>query len=227
MTLDQALDKSVARPDAYSYADSLVTLSDPMAQGAEYIRALRTHIMAQHMDLGRRALAICEAGPGLGATFVATNLAVSLAQAGVKTLLIDGDLRRPMVQRVVRPAVQTPGLRECLSNAGSLAGDFIQESVLPNFSVMFAGGIANNAQELLAGTTFERVMNSCLRDFDMTVIDTPPANSCADCRRIGSVAAYSLIVSRRHKGLVSDAKVLAAQLLADHSTVVGTVMNDA
>jgi capsular exopolysaccharide synthesis family protein len=227
MTLHQTVEAANVRRGQYSFSESLVTLSDPFAQSAEYIRALRTHIMAQHVEAGRRALAICEASPKLGATFVATNLAVSLAQAGVKTLLIDGNLRDPMIQHVIKPDRELPGLRECLSVAGSAVGDYVQGDILPNMSVLYSGGAAPNAQELLARSSFEQVINSCLRDYEMTIIDTPPANSCADGRRIASVAAYSLIVSRRHKGLVSDVKTLAAQLRADHSTVIGTVLNDA
>ncbi|HEY2358314.1 MAG TPA: CpsD/CapB family tyrosine-protein kinase [Phenylobacterium sp.] len=227
MTVHQTVEAVNVRRGQYSFSETLVTLSDPFAQSAEYIRALRTHIMAQHVEAGRRALAICEAGPKLGATFVATNLAVSLAQAGVKTLLIDGNLRDPMIQNVIKPDRDLPGLRECLSVSGSSVADFVQSDILPNMSVLFSGGAAPNAQELLARSTFEQVINSCLRDYEMTIIDTPPANSCADGRRIASVAAYSLIVSRRHKGLVSDVKTLAGQLRADHSTVIGTVLNDA
>jgi capsular exopolysaccharide synthesis family protein len=227
MTLHQAVETVNVRRGQYSFSESLVTLSDPFGQSAEYIRALRTHIMAQHVEAGRRALAICEAGPKLGATFVATNLAVSLAQAGVKTLLIDGNLRAPMIQHVIKPDRELPGLRECLSVAGSSVADYVQSDILPNMSVLFSGGEAPNAQELLARASFEHVINSCLRDYEMTIIDTPPANSCADGRRIASVAAYSLIVSRRHKGLVGDVKTLAGQLRADHSTVIGTVLNDA
>jgi capsular exopolysaccharide synthesis family protein len=227
MTLHQTVEAANVRRGQYSFSESLVTLSDPFAQSAEYIRALRTHVMAQHVEAGRRALAISEASPKLGATFVAANLAVSLAQAGVKTLLIDGNLREPTIQRMIIPDRELPGLRECLSVAGSSVGDFVQGDILPNLSVLYSGGSAPNAQELLARASFEQVINSCLRDYEMTIIDTPPANSCADARRIASVAAYSLIVSRRHKGLVADVKTLATQLRADHSTVIGTVLNDA
>jgi capsular exopolysaccharide synthesis family protein len=181
--------------------------------------------MAQHVEAGRRALAVCEPAPKLGATFVAANLAVSLAQAGVSTLLIDGNLRAPTLQHVFRTERELPGLRECLRAAEPAAGDYVQ-NILPNLSVMVAGGPAQNAQELLARTSFEHVINSCLRDFTMTIIDTPPANSCADALRVASVAGYSLIVSRRHKGVVGDAKVLANQLTASHSKVIGVVMND-
>lgn len=226
MTVHQNIEAASGQRGPYSFSETLVTLSDPTGRGAEYVRALRTHIMAQHVEAGRRALAICEAAPKLGASFVATNLAVALAQAGVKTLLIDGNLRTPALQHVIRPAREMTGLRECLSTGASAPGDFVQNDVLPNLSIMFAGGMALNAQELLARNSFEQLINACLRDFTMTIIDTPPANSCADALRLASVAGYSLIVSRRNRGLVSDAKVLAAQLRANHSTVIGAVMND-
>lgn len=226
MTVHQTIEAAGAQRGQFSFSESLVTLSDPTGRGAEYIRALRTHIMAQHVDAGRRALAICEAAPKLGATFVATNLAVALAQAGIKTLLIDGNLRTPTLQHVIRPVRDMTGLRECLSTGATAPGDHMQSDVLPNLSVMFAGGTALNAQELLARASFEQLINACLRDFTMTIVDTPPANSCADALRLASVAGYSLIVARRNRGLVGDAKVLAGQLLANHSTVIGAVMND-
>ncbi len=226
MSIHQTIDAPKANNVTFSFADELIMLSDPQGQGAEYIRALRTQVMAQHLEAGRRALAVCEAAPMLGATFVAANLALSLAQAGVDTLLIDGNLRSPSLQRLVRPSRELPGLRNCLVSSDAAVGDYVQEHVQPNFSVMFAGGTELNAYELLARTSFEQVINTCMRDYTMTIIDTPPANSCADCRRIASVAGYSLIVTRRHKGLLEDVKTLASQLRATHSTVIGTVMND-
>lgn len=226
MSIHQSIDAPKAGSVTFSLSDELIILSDPQGQGAEYIRALRTQLMAQHVEAGRRALAVCEAAPMLGATFVAANLALSLAQAGVDTLLIDGNLRAPSVQHLIRPSRELPGLRNCLASADAAVGDYVQENVQPNFSVMFAGGAAPNAQELLARSSFERVVNTCMRDFSMTIIDTPPANSCADCRRIASVAGYSLIVSRRNKGLVEDVKTLASQLRGAHSTIIGAVLND-
>jgi capsular exopolysaccharide synthesis family protein len=226
LSIHQTIDGAQAGSATFSFSDELTILSDPFGQSAEYIRALRTQVMAQHLEAGRRALVICEAAPRLGATFVAANLAVSLAQAGVDTLLIDGNLRGPSLQHLIRPNRELPGLRECLASGAGTTGNYVQENVQPNFSVMFAGGAAPNAQELLARSSFEQVINACMRDFTMTIIDTPPANSCADCRRIASVAGYSLIVSRRHKGLVEDVKTLASQLREAHSNVIGTVMND-
>jgi len=109
MTVHQTFEAPEHRHGGYSFAPELVTLSEPLGQGAEYIRALRTHVMAQHVEAGRRALAVCEPAPKLGATFVAANLAVALAQAGVSTLLIDGNLRSPAMHHLFRSERSAPG----------------------------------------------------------------------------------------------------------------------
>ncbi len=209
----------------YTFSPSLVTLAAPLTKGAEAIRALRTHVLAQHIQAGRRALAICGASADVGCTFVAANLAVALAQAGIKTLLVDGDMRSPMVDRLIKPTGLPPGLAACLASPGSSVGEFIETEVYPNLSVFYAGQAVANAQELLARDWFEDVMNFCLRDYEATIIDTPPANTCADARRISNVAGYSLLVARRNRSLVGDVKTLAEQLIDDHVKVVGTLLN--
>lgn len=205
----------------------IVTLSEPQGARSEAIRALRTHLIAQHINGGRRALAVCAPNAGAGCTFLTVNLAAALAQIGIKTLLIDADMRNPAVSRYIGSARTDVGLQQCLDAPDGVLADFLQSEVLPNLSVMYAGGVAPNPQELLARDRFREVMEGCLRDFDATVIDTPPANSCADARRISNVIGYSLVVARRDKSLVDDVKTLIGELQSDHATVVGTVLNEA
>lgn len=214
-------------PMIYSFSPEVVMIVDPKSARAEAVRTLRTHIMAQHVEDGRRGLAICAASPGVGATFTAVNLSVALAQIGVKVMLIDGDLRHSEVESFIRPSSAVPGLRQCLESDDVDLSGVIQNDVIENLSVMFSGGIASSAQELLASDRFSIVVERCLRDFDLTIIDTPPANSCADARRISTVAGYSLIVAKRHLTFVSDIKALAGQLREDRAQIVGTVLNEA
>ena len=217
---------TVVGNDHYSFSPSLVMVSSPGDAAAEAIRALRTHIMAQHIQEGRRALAVCGASAGVGCTFIASNLAVALSQIGVKTLLIDADLRRPGVGRYIGSPTSGPGLAQFLASDEIGFGDAIEADVLPSLSVLHSGGPAAAPQELLAGQRFKMLMEFCLRDFDATIVDTPPANTCADARRISTVVGYSLIVTRRNKTFVDDIKTLADQLQADHAKLVGTVLNE-
>jgi capsular exopolysaccharide synthesis family protein len=206
---------------------SLVVSANPLDGPAEAIRALRTHLMAQHFQEGRRALAICAASRGVGCSFIAANLALALAQIGVKVLLIDADLRTPKQTSLFGVKSRLRGLAECLASKDVTLRDYIQTDVQPSLSVMFSGAAPENPQELLAGDGFRTLSEFCLREFDATIVDTPPANTCADARRVSTVMGYSLIVARRNVTYVDDVKTLAAQLTADHSRVVGTVLNEA
>jgi capsular exopolysaccharide synthesis family protein len=210
----------------FEFSPSVLMVSAPNRVGAEAIRALRTHLMAQHLQEGRRALSVCAASDGVGCTFVATNLAVALSQIGVKTLLIDADMRRPEVDRYIHGNQIERGLVQCLSSDEVDFGSVIEADVLPNLSIIFSGGQSSAAQDLLAGERFRDLAEFCLREFDMTVIDTPPANLCADARRVATVLGYSVIVTRQNRTFIEDVKVLAAQLASDHAKVVGTILNE-
>lgn len=211
---------------AFSFSPDIVMLSDPRGARAEAIRTLRTHIMAQHVYDGRRGLAVCAASAGVGASFVAVNLAFSLAQIGVKVLLIDGDMRTPQVDRFVQASSQVVGLRHYLGGETDDFSELFHNDIVENLSAVFAGRAAANAQELLASERFAELMGRCLRDYDITIVDTPAANSCADARRISTLVGYSLIVAKRHVSFVSDLKTLAGQLREDRAHVVGAVMNE-
>jgi capsular exopolysaccharide synthesis family protein len=203
----------------------MVSVNGASGRQAEAIRTLRTHVMARHINQGRRALAICGPTAGVGCSFMAANLAVALSQIGVKTLLIDADLRRPSLDSLIRPAREPMGLTHCLSALDAPFSDSIAADVLPNLAMIFAGRTPANAQELLAGERFRALMNFCLREFDATIVDTPPANTSSDSRRISSVVGYSLIVASKDKTVVRDVQVLSSELKADRAVVIGSVLN--
>lgn len=209
-----------------SQADRKVLLTAPDSAAAEAVRVLRTRIQSQHLQLGRRALAICGPTPEVGSTFVAVNLAIALSQIGVKTLLMDGDLRNPSVQAYFDPPLTGGGLYECLRSGADSVADFADENILPNLDVLGAGHPDSTAHELLAGDSFAVVVNACVRDYDMLIVDTPPANSCADGLRIGTLTGFGLIVTRKNQTLVSDVRVLADQLGKERARVIGTILND-
>jgi capsular exopolysaccharide synthesis family protein len=200
--------------------------ADPTGGAAEAIRALRTDLVAQHFQAGRRALTVCGASAGVGCSFVASNLALALSQIGLRTLLVDANLRSPSLHSIFGASGRIIGLADCLADEESEFGAYVQGGVQPNLSVIYAGGAPGNPQELLAGRRFLGLLGFCLREFEATVLDTPPANICADARRVSSVTGYSLIVARRNLTYVDDVKALATQLAANHARVVGCVLNE-
>jgi capsular exopolysaccharide synthesis family protein len=224
-----AVDERVGLPietRSYALSRTLVALDRQAKADSEAFRALRTHIMARHVEEGRRALAICAATAGVGCTFVAANLAVALSQIGVKTLLVDGNMRYPRIEQLFQPSSQVPGLQQCLLSHDESFSEFIQPDVLPDLSILFAGGAPHNPQELLATDRYAELMSVCSRDYDMTIIDTPPASTCSDTHRISTVAGYSLVVVRKNTSLVGDVRTLIAQLESDRARVIGTVLTE-
>lgn len=215
-----------AREFAYEFSAELVTLSENRPAEAEAIRTIRTHVMARHLHDGRRGVATCAATRGVGCTFTAANLAVALSQAGVSTLLIDGDMREPQLETFIRPSIATAGLRQCLTDAGGAPADYIHHDVLPNLSVMYSGGVAEDAQELLASDAYRSLIERSLRDFAFTIVDTPAGGATADALRISTVVGYALVVAKANLTRSADVANLAKQLQQDGAEVIGTVLSE-
>lgn len=224
-TLESTISAADARP-GFRFSKKISVLSDPGGAQAETFGALRTHLLAQHLRDGRRSLTICAPCEGIGSTYVAVNLAVAFALAGVNTLLIDANMRDSGVDEYIEPEGKILGLQQCLMENGPPVGQGIQEEVLPNLAVMYSGGVSDNPQELLAGRHFKPLIEGCIRDFEITIVDTPPSNGSADALRIAMAVRYALIVARRDTSYVNDIKVLASQLIADRAKVIGTFLND-
>ncbi|MET0269214.1 MAG: CpsD/CapB family tyrosine-protein kinase [Sphingomonas sp.] len=190
----------------------------------EAISALRTRLIAQHLPAGCRSLAVCSPAEAIGCTALTVGLAVALAESGLKVLLIDGDLRRPSVQTFITPSRPVPGLRQCLGGTDTEFGDAIQFDVLPNFSILYAGEGDEPPQDLLSRTQFPQLIDTCLREFDFTIIDTPPSNVSADARRIAKVMGYAVVAVGRDRTFVSDVRALVDELAGDGADVIGTVL---
>jgi capsular exopolysaccharide synthesis family protein len=210
----------------HQFSADLVVLANDRPREIEAIRTIRTHILARHLEGGRRGLAVCSPDKGAGCSFIAANLAVAFAQVGVSTLLVDADMRAPEIDRFIRPVEPTVGLKQCIEAGASDAIDFVHADVLPNLSVMYAGGRAENAQELLGDERFKRLAEACLRDYELTIFDAPPAKDFADARRIARVLGYALIVAKRNATLMSQVSSLSAELQEDGCRVVGSVLNE-
>lgn len=213
-------------PTRLSRRTSALMIVDPGCRKAESIRGLRTRLVAQHVREGRRALAVCTPAPGSGCTFIAVNLAIAMAQIGVKTVLVDTNLRGGSVGPVFDCPPDAPGLGQFLSDETIRSKAIIETDVIPDLSIIQSGPACGNAQELLSSARFAAFVGQLLREHDLAIFDTTPANSCTDAQRVATLVGYSLIVARKDETYFNDVKALSALLRADKSAVIGTVLND-
>ena len=210
----------------YDVSDEIIVLSDPASTKAEAIRLLRTQVIAQHIKPGRRALTLLGAVEGSGCTFLAANLAAALSQIGTKTLLVDANMRGGRIAEVFGIDAGAPGLSSYLSLQAARPERVVNANVLPNLSVMTAGPSVARPQELLSSARFRDGMNMLLREYDIALFDTPPANVSADALTVAAAVGHSLIVARRDNTFVSDVATLADQLKAARCAVIGSVLSE-
>lgn len=199
---------------------------DPASRRAEALRGLRTRLVAQHVREGRRGLALCAPAPGSGCTFVAVNLAIAMAQIGVRTVLVDTDLRGGTVGQAFDYPANAKGLGQFLGDERVRSREIIDANLIPDLSIIAAGPPVENAQELLSSTRFAAFVGQLVREYDFAVFDTTPANGCTDAQRVATLVGFSLIVARKDASYFSDIRALATVLRADGAKVVGTVLND-
>jgi succinoglycan biosynthesis transport protein ExoP len=158
---------------------SLALIKAPASPVAEAFRSLRTSVFLAGRSKGRKIVLFTSTLAGEGKTFCSTNYATSLAQQGQSTLLIDADLRSPMIGTVMLNSKKLAGLGELLSHKANVTAA-IHESDIENLWIMPAGELLQNPAEVLASTNFAEVLHTLGEKFERIVIDTAPITAVSD-----------------------------------------------
>ena len=206
------------------YSQELVGAYQPFSPQVEAMRDLRSQLMLRWFDADHRKLAVVGLGQGDGCSFLAANLAIVFSQLGERTLLIDANLRHPR-QHVLFNLSQRRGLSDLL------AGRATQEAIykipeLVDLSVLPAGTIPPNPQELLGRPSFGRLLNELSSAYDVILLDTPSGQLYADMQHIAAEAGAALIVTRKHQTRLNQALALKKRILDAKAQVVGAVLNE-
>jgi len=205
----------------------LVTLNEPFSEQAESFRAIRSQVMKRVFNdrtARRRALAVVSPNAGDGKTFFAANLAVTLAQLGGRTLLIDADLRGPRQHQVFNLA-NPAGL------AGILSGRANSHAVqpvpgVPGLFLLPVGNPPPNPLELVERPAFGLLMRALTAKFDYVVVDTPAAEFGADAGVIAEHCGASLMMARQDVSRIAAVEEMAIKLADDTPLkLAGVVVN--
>ncbi len=202
---------------------SIVLLDKPISPDSEAFRDLRTSL--DFVKIGERVkkILVTSCGPQEGKSTTAANLAVAEARTGRKVLLIDCDLRRPMLHRVFGLSKE-PGFTELVAGRATTA-DAIHETIEPNLFLLPSGRVPHNPAELVGAASTSNFFDSFLPSFDMVIIDAPPVAMVTDAMVILPSVDTALLVAKA--GQV-NIKVLAAvwqKLERTGFHVAGAVLN--
>lgn len=202
---------------------TLITSLGPDDPIGEAFRTLRTNVTFVSAEKPLQFIALTSPGPGEGKSTTAVNLAVTLAQGGNRTVLIDGDLRRPLVHRAFA-IVREPGLTDVLVGEAATR-EAIRPEVLPKLDVLPAGSSPPNPSELLGSDAMHTLIADLRRDYDYIVIDTPPILSVTDATVIATTTDAVILTIRSGDTEEAPARQAIDQLRRINARVAGAVLN--
>ena len=201
----------------------LLTDLGAFAPRTEAFRLLRTNLQFLDLEQQPRSLVITSAVPGEGKTVTSANLAVALAQAGRKVLLVDGDLRRPRVAGLL-DLDGAVGLTSVLVGTAELE-DAIQVHEASGLNFLASGPKPPNPTEILQSRVTHDLLKRLRDDFDMVIVDAPPLLPVADAAVIATATDGAIVVARHGKTTRDQLREAVTRLENVGARVFGVVIN--
>lgn len=201
----------------------LIAYSEPKSSAAEAYRTLRTNLQFSMLDKDSNIIAVTSCEPGEGKSTIICNLAISLAQSGKKVLLVDCDLRKPIVHK-----------KFGISNASGLTSLLLKESTIeeaiykvdiPNLGLIPSGPVPPNPSEILGSKKMSKVLDELRNYFDIILLDSPPVLVVSDLHVLASSIDGILLVATY--GVTEKNAILRAKesIIKVGGKVLGVVEN--
>ena len=202
----------------------LVTLTDPRSPAAEAFRTLRTNLMFSSMERPLTTLLVTSPAPEEGKSTTLANLAVTMAQGGRKTILVDCDLRHPHQHEIFGLAAE-PGLTNMMLDKA--AEPPLAATGVDDLWLLPAGALPPNPADLLGSRQMETIIAGLKARADMVLFDAPPVIAVTDAALLASKLDGALLVVSAGQSRRDDALQAKALLDRIHVHVVGVVLTNA
>ena len=200
----------------------LITKYDPKSPISEVFRLLRTNIQYINKDEKSTAIMLTSTTPENGKTFVTANLAITLAQANKRVILVDSDIRKPRLHKVFELENEL-GLSDYLSN--STDGLYIRKTNVENLSIVTAGTMVNNPSELIGQEKFKKTIEALKEKYDYVIIDSSPILMVTDSILISRVVDATILIAIYNKTRIDDLKSAIRRINHVGGNVAGVVVN--
>jgi capsular exopolysaccharide synthesis family protein len=212
-----------AAPDTYVTGGAPLINNGVPAYFSEAFRTIRTNVLFSSVEEGSRTIVVTSTGPGEGKTVVSSNLALALAQANQRVLLIDADMRRPQIHSYFSHP-QEPGLSNFIVG-NSEVGDVVRPSGVPQLWLLPSGLIPPNPAELLGSMKFKEFLATLKERFDWVIIDSPPVMAVTDACILAHSAHGVLFVVGSEMTSRKAARGALKQLALAQAGLMGAVLN--
>ena len=196
-----------------------ITLPEIDRNVSEALRSIRTSLLYTGVT---KVIAVTSSIPDEGKTVVSVQLASQFASLGKRVLLVDCDLRKPKIKRMLGVKGSVTGLSECLSSQADFS---IYSTNVDHLYVLLSGKIPPNSSELLSNGKLEKMLKVLKERFDYIIIDTPPAVGAVDIQIIGSMVDGVLLVIRSSYVKMSVVRNVVKQLERNNIRIIGAILN--
>lgn len=204
--------------------EKLITLTDPRSPISEAYRSLRTNLSFYSVDKPIRTLVVTSPAAGAGKSTTVANLAVTMAQSGRRTILVDCDLRRPQLHEFF-DLPNEQGLTDAiLDESAPLA---LQATLVENLRLLTSGPKPPNPADLLGSRQTDRVINALREQADIVLFDAPPVLGLTDAVVLGGKVDGVLLVVRAGKTRREHAEQAKELLEKAKANIVGATLTNA
>lgn len=170
----------------------LITVDKPKSVISEKFRGIRTNILFSTADNDVQTVIFTSEKPSAGKSTISANVAITYAQAGYKTLLIDGDMRKP-TQHYMFNTTNIDGLSNLIVNKTDYS-KAIHKTDIAGLDLLTAGPIPPNPSELIGSENLLEIFQYVKKEYDFIIIDTPPVNTVTDAQLFSEIANYVVFI---------------------------------
>jgi chain length determinant protein tyrosine kinase EpsG len=228
LDIDQALSRQFNYPrlptGETKYAAELIAAYQPASKGAEALRAMRSQLILRWFMGDQNKLAIVSVNPGDGGSLLTANLAVSFSQLGMRTLVVDANLRTPAQHRIFNLG-KGPGLSDIMAGRAGIE-TITTVKYFDCLSVLPAGTPPPNPLELIARPDFRNLLDERACHFDVILCDAPAFTAAADAMPVSDYARGVMLVARKNRTSLNDVRTVTQQLSGTRISMVGSALVD-
>lgn len=200
-------------------------VSRPKSVVSEQFNTIRTNIKFSSFDKELKKIMVTSSNVSEGKSTVAVNIAASFAKQGLRTVLVDTDLRRPTIKATFQVS-DNFGLTNFLTSKDFDINQLVRRTTLDNLFIMPSGPIPPNPSELIGSKSMKKIVDILNENFDLVIFDAPPLLAVTDAQILSTEVDGTILVVRDSYTEKNDLKEAVGALQHVNAKIIGTILND-